>query len=67
MGAGYQTLSGDPEILPCCVLTMSKVQEVETLMGNLVLSGKNYQREKNQNLRSTGTGAQASGQRLQPV
>lgn len=34
MGAGYQTLSGEPEILSHCVLTMTEVPEIE--MGNLL-------------------------------
>lgn len=57
MGAGYQTFSGDPEIPPHCVLTMTNTREIETFMGNLMLCVKNNQREKKQNLRSMGGGA----------
>lgn len=65
MGAGNKTLSGDPEILLHCVLTMTKVHEIETPVGSVLHCGKYYQLKEKQNLRSVVRGVRALGQRLQ--
>lgn len=62
--AGNKTL-GDSEILLHCVLTMTKVREIETPVGSARLCGKYCQMKEKQNLRSLVRGAQALGQRLQ--
>lgn len=65
MGAGNKTLSSDPEILLHCVLTMTKMYEIETPVGSVLLCGKYHQMKGKQNLRSVVRGVQALGQRLQ--